>query len=354
MRSVKNISKLPRHIFISYAHTDETLANRIIADLQRENISVWVDKENLQVGTSDWERALREAIGNSFALLLLASPASRDSRYVAGELALAENLKCPIHPVWIEGDNWVDSVSLGMNKTQYIDCRRENYELGLSKLIDALKEIIASRIPRQFLMGKMSIDQIRVPRHYLCILFSTEDSPELKLVVVNPIAYNSLQSLLNDLYISYFQNQYKPLTYGQDWVLAEYGLPIGPTRVAVPWNWLLKENKGKALGSYSPQLTLSKPLHRYGLVPGTAWIVTNPRQPNHFDKSILDLALVRPLICSHMESYTSFPICVCIHPGRGILTLPFIVPRSSFISRRTSSGTFIRIAMSRRLSPGES
>ncbi|MBC8171153.1 MAG: protein kinase, partial [Anaerolineae bacterium] len=124
-----------RHVFISYSRADNEFVQRLIYDLETEGIPVWIDKKGLKPGTRNWEDALRTAIRGAYAMILVASPASRQSNYVLDELAIAEMYKAPVYPVWVDGEEWMDSIPMGMGKMQYIDARSENYTKALLELV---------------------------------------------------------------------------------------------------------------------------------------------------------------------------------------------------------------------------
>src|SRR5215468_1480102 len=127
-----------QHIFVSYSRANKEIVERFITDLQSQNLNVWVDKQGLKAGTPNWEQALRDAIRNSHAVLLLASPDSRRSNYVSDELSIAEMYNRPIYPVWAVGEQWADSIIMGRGHTQYIDVRGSAYEAGLGEIVSAL------------------------------------------------------------------------------------------------------------------------------------------------------------------------------------------------------------------------
>jgi serine/threonine protein kinase/WD40 repeat protein len=124
-----------QHVFISYSRQDNEFIQRLIYDLESEGIPVWVDKKGLKPGTRNWEDALRNAIRNAYAVLYVASPASRRSAYVLDELAIAEMYNCPVYPVWAAGDEWMDSIPMGMGKMQFIDARGDTYPAALMELV---------------------------------------------------------------------------------------------------------------------------------------------------------------------------------------------------------------------------
>ena len=114
--------------------------SRLAADLQQAGIKPWIDQTGITPGTMDWEDALREAIRNSQAVLLIASPHSRKSRYVKDELRIAEYYQLPIFPIWAEGQEYIDSIPLGLGGTQYIDARAEAYAAALLEMVASLGE----------------------------------------------------------------------------------------------------------------------------------------------------------------------------------------------------------------------
>ena len=127
-------------VFLCYARADSELVTRLKTDLLDQGIHVWIDREDLQPGTLDWEEALRTAIRSAQAVLLIASPHARSSRYVRDELRIAEMYQRPIYPLWIAGTQWMDAVPLGWGGAQYIDARESRYETAVSELVGVLNK----------------------------------------------------------------------------------------------------------------------------------------------------------------------------------------------------------------------
>src|SRR6266571_551392 len=129
------------YVFLSYSRANNSFAQRLVADLQRNGITVWVDQSGLTPGTPDWETALRDAISKAHAVILLASEEARKSPYVKDELRLAHDFyHLPVYPLWVAGTQWINSIPLGWGGTQYIDARGDEaqYQAALDQLIDAL------------------------------------------------------------------------------------------------------------------------------------------------------------------------------------------------------------------------
>lgn len=83
---------LPRltGVFLSYAHADGDFVRRLVGDLRRRQIRVWID-ERLQSGDA-WRQQLRTAIAAADALLLVLSPTSAASDEVMWEVDIANQL----------------------------------------------------------------------------------------------------------------------------------------------------------------------------------------------------------------------------------------------------------------------
>jgi hypothetical protein len=93
-------SGIPRHVFISFPSSQRPFVDKLSKDLSSQGLSVWTDYQHLTPGTPDWESAIRAAIRESYAVLLVASREVPDSPYVKAELSLARARKRPIYPLW--------------------------------------------------------------------------------------------------------------------------------------------------------------------------------------------------------------------------------------------------------------
>src|SRR2546421_4516919 len=121
-------------VFVAYSRADSQFVTCLETDLQTQGVHIWIDREGIQPGTPDWEHAVRTAIRAARAVLLIASPNARSSRYVRDELRIAEMYQRPVYPVWITGTQWMDAVPLGWGGAQYIDARESLYETAMPEL----------------------------------------------------------------------------------------------------------------------------------------------------------------------------------------------------------------------------
>lgn len=121
-------------VFISYAHKDSAIANKIKGDLRRHGISVWID-ERLKPGDEAWKKQLAVAIQEQPCLAFLMTKKSVSSEYCQWELDTARRWKKIILPVMVEAAD----VPGPIQRLQYIDLR-DNYADGLARLVTAIKE----------------------------------------------------------------------------------------------------------------------------------------------------------------------------------------------------------------------
>ncbi len=128
-----------KHVFLSYSHEDADVARALIGDLAKMNIEVWVDKNNLQVGTPNWRLAIEQAIRSSQAVIFIASPSSKASDVVSDELGRAKDASIPIMPFWVDGSSWFDTAPLGLGGIQYVDARGTNYRIALAELVSLIR-----------------------------------------------------------------------------------------------------------------------------------------------------------------------------------------------------------------------
>lgn len=91
-------------IFISYCRKDADFAEVLRGRLKEAGFSAWIDLEGLQAG-EEWGQEIDQAIRNSVALVVLLTPASRRSDYVAYEWAFALGAGVRVIPIlWTPTD----------------------------------------------------------------------------------------------------------------------------------------------------------------------------------------------------------------------------------------------------------
>lgn len=261
-------SSIPRHVFISYAHADAAFVDQLVKDLERASIPCWVDRWGLQPGTPNWEQEIRKAIAEAFAVVLIASPASREALAVQGEMALASGGSCRIIPLWVAGDRWEDSIALTLIRTQYVDCRDGQYGNELTNIVAALKREWDRMAPEQAVIAPTWPPLAG----YVSIVL-----PDGRTVAFRAGAYPTMQALLNALYLGYLRDVYRPFTYGRDWLLASTTPDLLEELhvLAVPLRWLERAARAQPLSQLERDWDAVS-LAIYGLASGTMWAVVTP------------------------------------------------------------------------------
>ena len=253
--------RLFKHAFISYSRFDQEFALKLQADLEVAGIPCWMDT-SLTPGAPNWQSAIRRAIDEAFATILIVSEHVLDSVYVQGELGLSRGFGRTIVPVWIDGQNWHLCAPLELQAAHYTDMRPGRYESELPKLVIALRKIVAKE-PRHIELDKS--DMRSLSKLYFAI--------ELPHTVVGfrYAAYDTFNALTDDLYGNYLFDTVPPFTYGSKWLLASRE-KMGLRLLALPWEWLTLERDQRRLPlrQFYPDWG-EEPLEVYGVEPGSQW-----------------------------------------------------------------------------------
>jgi TIR domain len=88
-------------VFISYSHLDKRVARRVVRQLTARGVKVWLDERELRVPAT-LTKLIRDKIQGADALLVIASRASADSKWVKQEIDFAEQHGRGVIPLFIE------------------------------------------------------------------------------------------------------------------------------------------------------------------------------------------------------------------------------------------------------------
>lgn len=119
-------------IFISYSSKDREFALEM-ADRLEQFFDVWIDREGLEGGMA-WEQAIESALKDCQIFIVIVSPDSNLSDWVARETILAEQLKKHRIPILLVGE-----LPFRLLNLHYIDFRGD-FEGGFLDLLDSLKK----------------------------------------------------------------------------------------------------------------------------------------------------------------------------------------------------------------------
>jgi hypothetical protein len=75
-------------VFISYAESDEPVAKKVAAGLEKEGLKVWYDRREILPG-QNWAESVSKALKESRAMVVLLTPAALRSSWVRREIDYA-------------------------------------------------------------------------------------------------------------------------------------------------------------------------------------------------------------------------------------------------------------------------
>ena len=120
-------------IFISYSRKDIDFARKLAEDLEKAGYDVWWDLTDLR-GGDDWVRVIPAAIESSAFFLVVLSPNSAASDWVAKEYTQALNLRKKIIPLLLEPG----PVPFALNTINFVNFASGKYEDRFKELLSAL------------------------------------------------------------------------------------------------------------------------------------------------------------------------------------------------------------------------
>lgn len=258
-----------KNIFISYSRNDGAFVDQLIGDLSAVGFNLWRDKDSLTPGTPSWERAIREAIKDAGAVVLVASPSSLNSDYVQGELALAKIYHRPIYPIWADGDQWIESAPLDMVNYQYVDGRGGGYENAVKQLSDTLRKIFDQ---------SDGIIRLGLPTH--------------EIVELNLAQFETGFNILTYVWASYLQDWYEPASYGTEWVIGN----VETKQIAMPWQWLKIDSSDPQVMSQLYILSGSISYIEFGIRDNSYWAVWDARRLKAFGLFLNDDEMARSVL----------------------------------------------------------
>lgn len=130
-------SGLKNHIFISYAHPDRALTERLAKDLRERGHTVWIDFEGIR-GGDVWRQAIVDGIHASAVVMVMLSPDSVISESVGIEVHTALEYKKKLLPLLVRPLASKEAQkawkALGIDHIQYRDFST-GYDAAFNKLL---------------------------------------------------------------------------------------------------------------------------------------------------------------------------------------------------------------------------
>ena len=133
--------KTPTKIYISYSRYDEEIAQRIAHDLTQSKFSVWIDTKSISAG-DQWMSAIQQGLESSEAMVLLVSPESMSSQTVENEWQYFFDQSKTVIPVLVRPAD----LHFQLNRLQYVDLVKQNYEEAFTQIVMLLNQQIPTRL----------------------------------------------------------------------------------------------------------------------------------------------------------------------------------------------------------------
>jgi len=127
------------HLFISYSRLDTELMRKVMSEMRSEGFKTWSD-EKIEPGAPDWVEAIRNAIKDCGALVVILTPRSYTSQWVRRELDYASEFEKRVFPIHADGDEDT-AVPVDLKKIQRVDIQTD-FHSGLSTLAAAVRRYI--------------------------------------------------------------------------------------------------------------------------------------------------------------------------------------------------------------------
>lgn len=134
----------PFQLFTSYSSQDVVWVRELIGGLQKDlednNVTLWMDKLHIKPGEK-WDRAVKNGLDSSHAMLLVLSERSVESENVADEWSYYREKGKPIIPVLMERCE----PDYRLMRYQYIDFAKEQYADALAQVHARILELASNR-----------------------------------------------------------------------------------------------------------------------------------------------------------------------------------------------------------------
>jgi hypothetical protein len=122
-------------IFISYSSEDKSVADAVVAALEKRGIRCWYAPRDIEAGT-DWGDSITHAISDSALMLLIFSKNSNRSKRVLDEIYYAISEGKTILPFRIENLDPSGAMRLHLSSRHWLDAYDPSWEVHINKLVD--------------------------------------------------------------------------------------------------------------------------------------------------------------------------------------------------------------------------
>jgi hypothetical protein len=110
----------PGQMFVSYAHADYTLVERIVAAVEAQGTDMWLDRPDIHPGRT-WAAEIVRAIKGARTVIVMCSPRAFESDNVKREVYLADRYKKRMLPVYLEASQMPEDFEYFFAGVQSLD-----------------------------------------------------------------------------------------------------------------------------------------------------------------------------------------------------------------------------------------
>jgi uncharacterized protein (TIGR02145 family) len=143
-------------IFISYSRHDTNVVNEIVAMLEQEGYSVWIDRDGIESG-EDFKRVILKAIKESEVVLFFSSEHSNVSDWTAKEIGVAVKYRKHTIPIKLDDSNFNEAVEFDLINLDYIDYSK-------ATIRPAMREKLLKTLRNKLGPGSKEIERLEAER----------------------------------------------------------------------------------------------------------------------------------------------------------------------------------------------
>jgi hypothetical protein len=125
---------MPGQIFISYSRVDTEFVTRLINDLSRQGLNIWMDQRNIGAGQR-WDSIIQDALESCDIFMIVLSKYSVESENVLDELSFAINGNKRIIPILLENCE----IPYRLARIQFVNFAND-YQTGFHHLISEITQ----------------------------------------------------------------------------------------------------------------------------------------------------------------------------------------------------------------------
>ncbi|MBU6352276.1 MAG: SUMF1/EgtB/PvdO family nonheme iron enzyme [Chloroflexi bacterium] len=144
-------------IFLCYSRQNLAAMRTVEAALRKAGLSVWID-EGLEPSTPSWTDAIEEAVAQAMAMVVLLSPAAKESKWVKKEVTLAQRKGKQIYPLLVDGDE-DSAVLFQLIDVQWVDGRQRLQE-AVGRVLAQMGQETRSGAPSAVSVGDEELDAL--------------------------------------------------------------------------------------------------------------------------------------------------------------------------------------------------